>query len=101
MATRMLPDSTFYPSPALAGEAPPERLAYVALLAPEANGRSTARPMHLVSSTPTHHRPSMAGLSEGWTSPKAATSCTTLVGMPAARTSAATPPTPTSSAATS
>jgi selenium-binding protein 1 len=34
----MLPDPTFYPSPALASEAPAEDLAYVALLAPEANG---------------------------------------------------------------
>jgi len=39
---RMLPDTTFYPSPALAGEAPPERLAYVALLAPEGNGKTDA-----------------------------------------------------------
>ena len=43
MATRMFPDSTFYPSPALASEAPPEQLAYVALLAPEANGRSNGK----------------------------------------------------------
>jgi methanethiol oxidase len=35
---RMLPDSSFYPSPTLASEAPPERLAYVALLASEGNG---------------------------------------------------------------
>ena len=30
---RLLPDPTFYPSPALAAEAPAEGLAYVALLA--------------------------------------------------------------------
>jgi selenium-binding protein 1 len=36
----MLPDPTFYPSAALAGEAPVETLAYVALLAPESNGKS-------------------------------------------------------------
>ena len=35
---KLLPDKTFYPSPALASEAPPEELAYVALLAPEING---------------------------------------------------------------
>ena len=35
---KLLPDKTFYPSPALAAEAPPESLAYVALLAPEPNG---------------------------------------------------------------
>ncbi|HEY7467535.1 MAG TPA: selenium-binding protein SBP56-related protein [Dehalococcoidia bacterium] len=43
MATRMFPDSTFYPSAALAGEAPPEKLAYVALLASESNGKSNGR----------------------------------------------------------
>ena len=37
---RLLPDSTFYPSATLASEAPPERLAYVALLAPEGNGHT-------------------------------------------------------------
>jgi methanethiol oxidase len=36
---RWTPDPTFYPSPALATEAPPEELAYVALLAPEGNGK--------------------------------------------------------------
>jgi selenium-binding protein 1 len=36
---RMLPDKTFYPSPAMASAAPPEALAYVALLAPEGNGK--------------------------------------------------------------
>jgi selenium-binding protein 1 len=39
---RMLPDPTFYPSPALAGEAPAERLAYVALLTPGENGKTDA-----------------------------------------------------------
>jgi methanethiol oxidase len=39
---RMLPDKTFYPSPSLAGEAPPEELAYVALLTPEQNGKTDA-----------------------------------------------------------
>jgi methanethiol oxidase len=37
---RMLPDPTFYPSAAMAAEAPPERLAYVALLATGGNGRT-------------------------------------------------------------
>src|SRR5215510_12961400 len=41
LMARILPDKSFYPSPALAGEAPPETLAYVALLAPEANGKGT------------------------------------------------------------
>jgi methanethiol oxidase len=39
---RLLPDKTFYPSPSLAGEAPPEELAYVALLTPEQNGKTDA-----------------------------------------------------------
>jgi selenium-binding protein 1 len=37
--TRWTPDPTFYPSPALAASAPPEALAYVALLAPGGNGQ--------------------------------------------------------------
>jgi len=36
------PDPTFYPSPQTAMEAPPEELAYVALLAVEENGRTDA-----------------------------------------------------------
>lgn len=39
---RMLPDPTFYPSPALATEAPPETLAYVALLATGDDGKTDA-----------------------------------------------------------
>src|SRR5688572_12998973 len=37
---KMLPDRTFYPSAALAAEAPAEKLAYVALLAAASNGKS-------------------------------------------------------------
>src|SRR6185503_6058524 len=37
---KMLPDPTFYPSAALAAESPSERLAYVALLAAESNGKT-------------------------------------------------------------
>jgi selenium-binding protein 1 len=40
--TRWTPDPTFYPSPALAIEAPPEQLAYVALLATGGNGHRDA-----------------------------------------------------------
>jgi selenium-binding protein 1 len=36
------PDPSFYPSPSLAAEAPPERLAYVALLNPTPNGHPDA-----------------------------------------------------------
>ncbi|HEY6825958.1 MAG TPA: selenium-binding protein SBP56-related protein, partial [Gemmatimonadaceae bacterium] len=39
---RFLPDPTFYPSPALAAQAPPENLAYVALLADGENGKTDA-----------------------------------------------------------
>src|SRR5512134_3452302 len=37
---RLKPDATFYPSPKLATEAPPEDLAYVALLAPEGSPKA-------------------------------------------------------------
>jgi methanethiol oxidase len=39
---RLLPDPTFYPSPAMAGESPAESLAYVALLTPGVNGKKDA-----------------------------------------------------------
>ena len=39
---RLLPDPTFYPSPRMAGEAPAESLAYVALLTPGTNGKKDA-----------------------------------------------------------
>jgi selenium-binding protein 1 len=39
---RLLPDPTFYPSPSMAGEAQPEGLAYVALLATGENGKTDA-----------------------------------------------------------
>jgi selenium-binding protein 1 len=39
---RMLPDPTFYPSPTMAGDAPSEAIAYVALLATGGNGKTDA-----------------------------------------------------------
>ena len=48
---RMLPDPTFYPSPTLAGEAPAEKLAYVALLTPGENGKRDA--LGVVDTDPT------------------------------------------------
>jgi selenium-binding protein 1 len=39
---RLFPDPTFYPTPTMAAEAPPEQLAYVALLATDANGKKDA-----------------------------------------------------------
>ena len=38
----MRPDPTFYPSPGMAMQAPPERLAYVALLNVGKNGKHDA-----------------------------------------------------------
>ncbi len=38
---RWTPDPTFYPSPRLAGDAPPEKFAYVALLEPDQTSRPT------------------------------------------------------------
>ena len=40
--TQWKPDPTFYPSPTLAAEAPPETLAYVAMLNPTPNGHGVA-----------------------------------------------------------
>src|SRR5712671_601413 len=36
------PDPTFYPSPTMAMQAPPEKLAYVAIVSPKKNGRADA-----------------------------------------------------------
>ena len=36
------PDPTFYPSPTLATQAPPEKLAYLAMINPQKNGRPDA-----------------------------------------------------------
>ena len=38
----MTPDPTFYPSPAMAAQSPPERLAYLSLVNPGTNGRADA-----------------------------------------------------------
>ena len=38
----LTPDPTFYPSPTLATQAPPEKLAYVALINPQKNGTPDA-----------------------------------------------------------
>ena len=38
----MTPDPTFYPSPAMATQSPPERLAYLALINPRTDGRADA-----------------------------------------------------------
>ena len=40
--TLMRPDPTFYPAPKMASEAPPEKLAYVALLDPTGKERPDA-----------------------------------------------------------
>jgi selenium-binding protein 1 len=48
---RLLPDPTFYPSPEMAMEAPPETLAYVALLATDGSGLTDA--LGVVDTDPT------------------------------------------------
>ena len=45
------PDPTFYPSPKMAMQAPPERLAYVALLNDGKNGRHDAYGRHRLDPT--------------------------------------------------
>ena len=90
---RLRPDPTFYASPSLAAEAPPEQLAYVALLATRDGQRDA---LGVVDTNP--RAPPSAGWSAGPTSRTAATSSTTSAGTPAARTSAPTPRTRTSSA---
>ena len=42
MNTSLMPDPTFYPSPGMAMQAPPERLAYVTLLNVGKNGKRDA-----------------------------------------------------------
>ncbi len=77
----MRPDPTFYPSPGMAMQAPPERLAYVALLNAGKNGKRDA--MGVIDLDPSSS--AMAGSSGRWIFPAAIMSCTTSAGMPAAR----------------
>ena len=91
------PDPTFYPSPGMAMQAPPERLAYVALLNVGTNGQPDAHGRRRPRSGVGH---ATASSSAGWISPTAATSCTTSAGTPAARASARTRRTRTWSGAT-
>ena len=46
MHMSLMPDPTFYPSPGMAMQAPPEQLAYVALLNAGKNGRRDAHGRH-------------------------------------------------------
>ena len=97
MATTLLrPDQTFYPSPRLAGEAPVETLAYMVTFDPTAQeARRAGDP---------RRRPEVARTSASrpaaWRCRTSATSCTTSAGTHAARPSAPTRRTRTSSAAT-
>ena len=84
---RWKPDPTFYPRPALAGEAPAEQLAYVALLAAAANGQRDA--LGVVDTDPASPSVRPPGR-PGRLARTAATSCTTSAGTRAARTSAPT-----------
>ena len=84
------PDPTFYPSPTLAMEAPPEELAYVAMIDP-AHTRPDAMGVVDVKPRFRHLRPAA---SARWTCRTPATSCTTSAGTRAAPTSAAHQPNP-------
>ena len=75
------PDPTFYPSPRLAMQAPPERLAYVAALNPPGSKLHDA--ILVIDVDPAS--PAMASASGKPFFPMPETNCTTLVGMPAAR----------------
>ncbi len=81
----MRPDPTFYPSPGMAMQAPPERLAYVALLNVGKNGKHDA--MGVIDLDPGSSR-RMGGSSGRPIFPAATMSCTTSAGMRAARASA-------------
>ena len=80
--TLMRPDPTFYPSPGMAMQAPPERLAYVALLNAGKNGKRDT--MGVIDLDPSSVR-SMGGSSGKRIFHAAIMSCTTSAGMPAAR----------------
>ena len=77
----MTPDPTFYPSPKMAMQSPPERLAYVALLNAGKNGKRDA--MGVMDVDPS--RPTMGVWSGRRIFHAAIMSCTTSAGMPAAR----------------
>jgi len=78
------PDPTFYPSPKLAGQAPPEKLGYVALLNPRQDGVPDA--IAVVDLDPASS--SYASVVGKIDMPNRETSCTTSAGMRAAHASA-------------
>ena len=78
------PDPTFYPSPRMAMKAPSEKLAFVAMLNAENNGRPDALGVVDVDPASTTY----GALVGRATCPTPATNCTTLVGTLAAHASA-------------
>jgi len=56
MITRMKPDPTFYPSPDMAMQAPPEELAYVAVLNPNGDGPDGIAVMDVNPMSPTYNQ---------------------------------------------
>ena len=54
--TMLTPDPTFYPSPTMATQSPPERLAYLAMINPSGTGRADARRRRSSIPTRTHGR---------------------------------------------
>ena len=96
------PDPNFYPSPRMAMHAPPEKLAYVAILNPEAalNGDGDGRPDALAVFDVDPDSEIYGQLVGPWTCRIPVMSCITSAGTPAVRRCAPTHLTPTSSAAT-
>ena len=90
----LTPDPTFYPSPTMAMQSPPEQLAYLALINPRKDGRPDA--IGVVDVDPESKG---YGRLVGQTDmPHAATSCITSAGTRAVRACAPTHPTRTWSA---
>ncbi len=76
---KLIPDQTFYPSPKMAMEAAPEKLAYVAILNPTTNdGTDAMAVVDLDPSSKTYGTSSAA-----WTCRTPATSCIISAGTPA------------------
>ena len=92
----LMPDPTFYPSPGMAMQAAPERIAYVALLNVGKNGKRDA--MGVINVDPSS--PAYGQFVGKWIFPMTTMSCITSAGTLAVRASARRPRTRTWSAAT-
>ena len=87
MNISLMPDPTFYPSPGMAMQAAPERIAYVTLLNVGKTGKRDA--MGVINVDPRSH--AMASSSARWIFPMTITNCITSAGTHAARASARRP----------